>query len=224
MASLSSSTRMPSALRIAANRRNALKSTGPRTRAGKRRVALNALNHDLCPPELEQQLRVRGEDPREFRRLHRDLIAIFQAQEEAATAAVKTLALTWWEKARRIRHWVAAGPPRSEDLDARLEELLRFLVYVMRQRHQWWYSRLASVLGRPVGSPAEVRCRIESRLFIFGGRPGRRKYPREATRQQLLSEFQKAFGQILAQKPGAGAGQPQQEAVHSNKAKQTQEA
>ncbi len=39
-------------LRIAANRRKALKSTGPRTPAGKRRVALNARNRDLCPEEL----------------------------------------------------------------------------------------------------------------------------------------------------------------------------
>ncbi len=37
--------------RLAANRRNALKSTGPRTAAGKRRVALNALSRDQCPKE-----------------------------------------------------------------------------------------------------------------------------------------------------------------------------
>ncbi len=37
--------------RLAANRRNALKSTGPRTAAGKRRAALNAPSRDLCPQE-----------------------------------------------------------------------------------------------------------------------------------------------------------------------------
>ncbi len=179
MSSRNSSTEAPSLLRIAANRRNALKSTGPRTPAGKRRVALNARSQNLCPQELERQLRARGEDPREFRRLHRDLIAVFQPQDGAASAAVELLALSWWEKARRIRHWVAAGPARCEDLDARLEELLKFLVYVLRQGHEWWQHRLAAVLGRPLGSPADVRRRIEARLFIFGAKPGKRKYPRQ---------------------------------------------
>src|ERR1700682_345243 len=41
---------MTSAARIAANRANAQKSTGPRTAAGKRRVAQNARRHGLnCP-------------------------------------------------------------------------------------------------------------------------------------------------------------------------------
>jgi len=39
---------MISAERIAANRRNARASTGPRTAAGKRRVAANALRHGLA--------------------------------------------------------------------------------------------------------------------------------------------------------------------------------
>ena len=37
-----------SARRVSANRANARKSTGPRTAAGKRRVAANALRHGLC--------------------------------------------------------------------------------------------------------------------------------------------------------------------------------
>jgi hypothetical protein len=38
---------MTSAKAIAANRRNARRSTGPRTAAGKRKVARNALRHGL---------------------------------------------------------------------------------------------------------------------------------------------------------------------------------
>src|SRR5437660_10219908 len=37
-----------SAKRLAANRRNALRSTGPRTTEGKRRSSTNALKHGLC--------------------------------------------------------------------------------------------------------------------------------------------------------------------------------
>jgi len=51
-----------SAARLAANG-NAQKSTGPKTEAGERRVALNARRRGLAPPEIEQQLRAHGEDP-----------------------------------------------------------------------------------------------------------------------------------------------------------------
>ena len=38
---------MTSQAKILANRRNAKKSTGPRTKAGKRRAAMNALKHGM---------------------------------------------------------------------------------------------------------------------------------------------------------------------------------
>ncbi len=188
-----------SPLRIAANRRNALKSTGPRTAAGKRRVALNARRRGLCSEELERQLRARGEDPREFCRLHRDLIAIFHPKDHAAVEAVELMARTWWEKARRVRNWVAAGQPRADDLDARLERLLTFFAHVEAKRHRWWVHRLAAVLGRPLGSPPDVRRKIEARLLLFGAKPGKRNYPRQAPREQLHQEFVEAFGPTQAQ-------------------------
>jgi hypothetical protein len=183
--------------KLAANRRNALKSTGPRTAAGKRRAMLNAITRGLCPAEVERQLRARGEDPREFCRLHRDLVAIFRPKEPADTLSVELMARTWWEKARRIRHWVPAGPARTEELDAQLERLLLFLIHAQRQRREWWQHRLASVLGHPLGSPTQVRGRIESRLFIFGAKPGRRTYPRPSGSERLLEEFQGTFGEIV---------------------------
>ncbi|MGO9275004.1 MAG: hypothetical protein ACLQOO_33030 [Terriglobia bacterium] len=86
-----------SAARLAANRRNAQKSTGPKTKAGKRRVALNARSLGFAPPEIERQLRARGEDARDFRRLHRDVADLFPAQDatgEAAVQLVLVLAMT----------------------------------------------------------------------------------------------------------------------------------
>jgi hypothetical protein len=81
-------THVASPARLAANRRNAQKSTGPRTAAGKRRVALNVQRRDPFAPlrvssdpgELERQLLARGEDPRDLRRLLRDLIVIFHPE------------------------------------------------------------------------------------------------------------------------------------------------
>ncbi len=117
----------------------------------------------------------------------------------------------------------AAGPARSEDLDARLEELLRFLVHMLRQRHAWWRHRLVSVLGRPLGSPAEVRRRIELRLFIFGASRGRRKYARVSAREQLLKELEEAFGRILAGEAPGPAESPEEKAKEAGEAKRTQE-
>jgi len=74
-----------SPLRLAANRRNALKSSGPRTVAGKRRAALNGMERGLCSEELEKQLQARGQDPREFRDLHRERRAAGRAGDEKQT-------------------------------------------------------------------------------------------------------------------------------------------
>jgi hypothetical protein len=54
---------------IEANRRNAAKSTGPRTKEGKSVSKLNALRHGL----FSQEVLVSGEDPSEFESLHQQL-------------------------------------------------------------------------------------------------------------------------------------------------------
>src|SRR5256885_1560599 len=53
---------MASPKQIEANRRNAKKSTGPRTSAGKTKVAMNAVKHGL----LAQQVVLPNEDEQEF--------------------------------------------------------------------------------------------------------------------------------------------------------------
>jgi hypothetical protein len=193
-------------LRTLANRRNALKSTGPKTAAGKRRAALNS-RKDTYSEDLERQFRARGEDPRDFRRLHRDLVALFQPRDAPDKSAVELLARTWWEKARRIRDWVAAGPARCDDQDRLIEELLLFVVNVQRHQHQQWRVRLAAVLGQPIGSPADVRCKIEARLHLFGAKRSARKYPRHprenARREEIWLD---GMGKILARVLGREDG------------------
>jgi hypothetical protein len=190
------SPRQPSPQRLAANRRNASKSTGPRTAAGKRRAALNGLRQELLSEELARDLKHRGEDPREFRRLHLDLIALFQPHDAPSHQTLELMAWTWWRKARRARGWTASSPVQADDLDALLEELLLRMVNLLRSRHEWWNHRLAAVLGWPVGGPASVRRQIESRLFIFGAQPGRRKYPTESKTAYLLGRFREEARRI----------------------------
>ncbi len=215
--------------RLAANRRNAQKSTGPKTKAGKRRAALNARRLGLAPPEIERQLQARGEDPRDLRRLHCDVAALFQPHDVAGEAAVQLLAMTWWEKARRIRNWVAAGPARTDDLDGKIEQLLTFLVNVQRQRHERWRVRLVDVLGSALGGPADVRRKIERRLSVFGATKATRTYARPPKGDGLLEQFQAVFGDLLGglglgadadAEPKAGSG----EGVGPNEANRSQAA
>ena len=98
--------------RLAANRRNAQKSTGPRTAAGKRRVALNRRSRGLIPEELERQLVARGEDPREFRRLHRALIAIFHPAIGVGVIGFCPAGILKNARGPAIE-WIAAGQARS---------------------------------------------------------------------------------------------------------------
>jgi len=165
-------TSVASPARLAANRRNAQKSTGPRTAAGKCRAALNSKRRGLARPEIERQLQGRGENPHDFRGLHRDLVALFPPQEASDETAVRVLAETWWEKARRLRDWAGEGKPITRDLacdlDAKIEQLLVFLVNRRMERHEKWYVRLTEVLGRGLGGPANTRRKIERRLFAFG--------------------------------------------------------
>ncbi len=173
-------TSLMSARRLAANRRNALKSTGPRTKAGKFRSALNRQTRRLVPQALERELRARGEDPREFCKLHRDLAAIFHPNDLPVSAAVMMLACAWWQKARRIRQWVGAGVANCPELDTRIEALLILVIDQMRAHRKPWLRRLADAVGSPVGRPAEVRRQIEDQLELFGGKSRARRYRPES--------------------------------------------
>lgn len=213
-----------SPLRLAANRRNALKSTGPKTAAGKRRVALNGLRRSLCSEELEKELRSRGQDPREFRDLHRDLITIFHPKAKETFVAVELLARTWWEKACRIRDWVGTGPPETDRLDAQLEKVMDFLVLTKQVRHEWWRTELTSVFGRrALPDPSAVRNAVESRLSLFGGRPGRRRYPRAPRRAALIQDLLELKRRVVeAEAPKAASKEaPAEERDGKSKPNQT---
>jgi hypothetical protein len=67
---------MASLKQIEANRRNALKSTGPRTPRGKAAVRMNALRHGL----RARSLVIPGENPADYHQLCADLEAEWQPQ------------------------------------------------------------------------------------------------------------------------------------------------
>ena len=66
-----------------ANRKNSLKSTGPKTQIGKKNVRLNAVKHGFCAHEMI----IRRENKAEIKKLQRGLHA--PAQDRVAEARVQ---------------------------------------------------------------------------------------------------------------------------------------
>ena len=90
---------MPSRRQIDANRRNARKSTGPRTENGKRKVALNALKHGL----LSQHVVLPNEDESEFIDFSRRLTSTLRPAGELEEMLVGAIAASAWRLRRLIR-------------------------------------------------------------------------------------------------------------------------
>jgi len=92
--------------KLSANRRNSLKSTGPKSVSGKARSSRNALKHGLTS---EAPIILGLESPKEWKR-HRDRlfksIAPFDYVQEMLTVQ---LANTWWRLARVSRYEAAVS-------------------------------------------------------------------------------------------------------------------
>ena len=103
------------ATRAAVNRANALRSTGPRTPAGKQRSSLNALRHGLtaASPVLP------SEDPAAYQRHCRQFLDEYKPATPTETQLVKEVADTAW-RLNRIPHLEAAlldraaNPPNEQ--------------------------------------------------------------------------------------------------------------
>ncbi len=78
---------MTSSKQVQANRRNALKSTGPKTAEGKATVRLNAMKHGL----LSQEVLLPGEDEAAFAELGERLRAELQPVGELESMLVEAL-------------------------------------------------------------------------------------------------------------------------------------
>ncbi len=95
---------MANAAQITANRRNAAKSTGPKTTQGKAIVARNAIKHGL----LARQNVILGEDPQEFELGRRKWLAELEPVGHAeATLAERVAGLAWrLKRAERLQNEV----------------------------------------------------------------------------------------------------------------------
>lgn len=90
---------MTTAKQAEANRRNARKSTGPKTREGKLRASMNALKHGLCATEPV----VPGEDPARYRQVIEALRAEYDPRTPLEMLLLERAAAGLWRLARLQR-------------------------------------------------------------------------------------------------------------------------
>src|ERR1039458_4469977 len=91
-------SKTPTEAQTNANRRNAAKSTGPRTTEGKAASSRNALKHGLCA----DQHPLPGEDPEGFRLLLDDLFGRFRPVGDGEETLVLRIAADQWRLDRAL--------------------------------------------------------------------------------------------------------------------------
>jgi hypothetical protein len=89
--------------RIQANRKNALRSTGPKTERGKRAVSRNAIKHGLLAQEVVITAGDGEESLEEFHALVERLWEYYEPVGVVEEMLVQTIATCLWRKARVIR-------------------------------------------------------------------------------------------------------------------------
>ncbi len=90
---------MPTEKQIDANRRNARRSTGPRTPAGKAISSQNALKHGL----RARSALLPTEDKQDFDRLFNDFRAAYHPAGCLEELLVEQMSLAWWKLSRLTR-------------------------------------------------------------------------------------------------------------------------
>ena len=91
---------MPSAEKLAANKSNAQRSTGPKTGAGKKVASRNATHHGLTGKHVV----IQGENPEAYEALRRDLLDAYQPANALEDTLVEEIAQCFWrlQRARAI--------------------------------------------------------------------------------------------------------------------------
>ncbi len=89
--------------KIAANRANAKKSTGPCTQAGKQRARFNALTHGATARELKATMPWMGETPGQYDRLREGFLASLPPANVLESYLLENMAETAWRQERLIR-------------------------------------------------------------------------------------------------------------------------
>jgi len=146
--------------RIQANRRNALRSTGPKTAQGKRTVARNAIKHGFLAREVVITAGDGEEDMEEFHALVERLWESYEPVGVVEESLVQTIATCLWRKARVIR--AENGEIRKRLDSAKVDRYLQNSDKITLDLTS--LELLSSTEWDDADTPAEQRPSIMSRL------------------------------------------------------------
>ena len=180
---------------LAANRANARKSTGPRTAAGKRTSAMNALRSGFYSRAAWAGEPRCAREAEAFEALCRTLrVAVVAADNEIGERAVREQARRVWKVKRALDHWiewesqarrkarqVASRAPRDND-NAQTGGTVR-MPYRMP-------TPVARVLGRP-GTDACPGWTVRVSVRMRWGRSPARLWLRQASLDSALAAWQR---------------------------------
>jgi hypothetical protein len=104
--------------KLQANQRNAQRSTGPKTKAGKRHSRRNALKHGILAVSL---VLTESESAHEFHELVRNLRAEYQPIGMLEDMLVQKIAICWWRQKRALEYEFTLVPRAFTNEIAELE-------------------------------------------------------------------------------------------------------
>jgi len=112
---------------LAANRANALKSTGPRTEEGITNASQNIMKPLPFPSTIMANMRELGENPAEYEALCQALYRTLNPQDEFEQMLVEDMAQARWRRQRLIRaeSGLAASQRRKLEIDRELKRHAR---------------------------------------------------------------------------------------------------
>ena len=147
-----------SAKKIAANRVNALKSTGPRTGEGKRRSRMNALKHGLLAKEVVIDSGEAIEEPAEFQALLDELRDVFDPDGGLEEFLVQKIATCCWKEVRGARYEVATLTKFGFPTGDYLRTILRYQTTNSRELYRaiGLLEQIQDRRGDKGGEPNEV--------------------------------------------------------------------
>ncbi len=147
-----------SPVKIASNRRNALKSTGPRSQRGKQIVRRNALTHGLLSQEVVIQAGDGRENQSEYNQLITQLAAQLQPEGILEEMLIEKIAVCYWRLRRTIK--CETGETRKQ-LDS------ANLMWIFRIADQFQHDKTLGLLGAGMDTLGRTHLGIQHLLDVL---------------------------------------------------------
>ena len=154
-----------------ANRRNARRSTGPRTARGKRIASRNSTKHGLCAADVVNP--DLGENIEDFRRFHEKLIAEYEPIGEIENLLVKEIVSLLWRRKRVQRaengEIIQAKVAAEKRNLAESDRLSMRGVFWTGEKEVWALMRTDEGLRRVLGVVRWIRDEIAEKGSLASG-------------------------------------------------------